>query len=81
MPWGDLPAEDREWIWNGDGKFVNLDDFFSWLEQRTYKVHVRVLLARYRSYTPCPDCGGTRLQPEALAVRLVGPTAPGADRR
>jgi excinuclease ABC subunit A len=70
LPWNELSAEDREWIWSGAGNFSNLDDFFHWLEQRTYKVHVRVLLARYRSYTPCPDCGGTRLRPEALAVRL-----------
>ncbi|HEX3532295.1 MAG TPA: excinuclease ABC subunit UvrA [Thermoanaerobaculia bacterium] len=75
-PWAELPAETREWIWSGKGSFTNLEDFFHWLEQRTYKVHVRVLLARYRSYTPCPECGGTRLQPEALAVRLEGVTLP-----
>jgi excinuclease ABC subunit A len=75
-PWAELPATAREWVWSGDGRFVNLDDFFAWLEQRTYKVHVRVLLARYRSYSPCPDCGGTRLRPEAAAVRLEGETLP-----
>jgi excinuclease ABC subunit A len=74
VPWGDLPEETREWIWNGPGKFTSLVEFFAWLEQRTYKVHVRVLLARYRSYNPCPDCGGTRLRPESLAVRLDGET-------
>jgi excinuclease ABC subunit A len=76
VPWGELPEADREWIWSGDGKFTNLEEFFAWLEQRTYKVHVRVLLARYRSYNTCPDCGGTRLQPEALAVHLEGLTLP-----
>jgi excinuclease ABC subunit A len=76
VPWMDLPAEAREWVWSGKGSFVNLEDFFKWLEHRTYKVHVRVLLARYRSYTPCHDCGGTRLQPEALAVRLEDRTLP-----
>jgi excinuclease ABC subunit A len=76
IPWQDLPAADREWIWSGSGRFTNISAFFSWLEQRTYKVHVRVLLARYRSYTPCPDCGGTRLRPEALAVRLFGRSLP-----
>ena len=45
------------------GEFTNLEEFFRWLETRTYKVHVRVLLARYRAYNPCPDCGGTRLRP------------------
>src|SRR5215208_3325125 len=76
VPWMDLAEADREWIWSGAGNFSNLEDFFQWLEQRTYKVHVRVLLARYRSYNPCPDCGGTRLQPEALAVTLEGRTLP-----
>jgi len=76
LPWAELTAAAREWVWSGGGRFVNLDDFFAWLEQRTYKVHVRVLLARYRSYTPCPDCGGARLRPEALAVRLDGETLP-----
>ncbi|HSK79803.1 MAG TPA: excinuclease ABC subunit UvrA [Thermoanaerobaculia bacterium] len=76
VPWMDLPEEDREWIWSGAGKFVNLLEFFEWLEQRTYKVHVRVLLARYRSYTECPECRGTRLKPEAVAVRLEGKNLP-----
>ncbi len=76
VPWQDLPEEDREWVWSGrsaDGvKFTSLDRFFQWLERKTYKVHVRVLLARYRAYNPCPRCGGARLQPEALAVHLEG---------
>jgi excinuclease ABC subunit A len=76
VPWGDLPAEARDWAWSGPGSFTHLDAFFHWLEQRTYKVHVRVLLARYRSYNRCPSCGGTRLQPEALAVTLAGETLP-----
>jgi excinuclease ABC subunit A len=75
-PWAELPAAAHEWVWSGEGRFVSLDDFFAWLEQRTYKVHVRVLLARYRSYTPCPECGGTRLRPEAVAVRLDGENLP-----
>jgi excinuclease ABC subunit A len=76
VPWADLPAKDREWIWSGPGNPASLDSFFSWLEARTYKVHVRVLLARYRAYNLCPECLGTRLQPEALAVRLEGHTLP-----
>ena len=76
VPWEELPEAAREWVWNGKGDFVNLAGFFAWLEQRTYKVHVRVLLARYRSYTPCPACGGNRLRPEAVAVRLDGETLP-----
>ncbi|HRC84883.1 MAG TPA: excinuclease ABC subunit UvrA, partial [Thermoanaerobaculia bacterium] len=72
VPWEELPEEAREWVWSGTGSFVSLDQFFAWLESRTYKVHVRVLLARYRAYNPCTTCGGTRLKPEALAVRLGG---------
>jgi excinuclease ABC subunit A len=76
VPWRDLTEAQRRWIWSGEGDFVNLDDFFAWLEGRTYKVHVRVLLARYRAYNPCPDCGGTRLKPEARAVTVEGRTLP-----
>jgi excinuclease ABC subunit A len=76
VPWADLPEKDREWIWSGANNPCSLDDFFEWLEQRTYKVHVRVLLARYRAYNPCPECEGTRLRPEALAVRLEGKSLP-----
>jgi excinuclease ABC subunit A len=77
-PWAELAAEDREWVWSGrEGggvAFTSLERFFRWLEKRVYKVHVRVLLARYRAYNPCPACGGARLVPEALGVRLEGRT-------
>lgn len=56
----------------GRERFFGLNGFFAWLERKRYKTHVRVLLARYRGYTPCPDCGGARLRPEALAVRFAG---------
>ncbi len=76
VPWGELPEAARDWVWRGKGRFVNLEAFFRWLESRTYKVHVRVLLARYRAYNPCPDCGGGRLNREALAVRWEERTLP-----
>ncbi|MGQ5491153.1 hypothetical protein ACUH78_20145, partial [Thauera sp. ZXT1-4] len=44
--------------------------FFEWLETKSYKMHIRVLLSKYRSYTPCGDCGGARLRPESLLWRL-----------
>jgi excinuclease ABC subunit A len=44
--------------------------YFRWLESKAYKMHVRVLLSRYRAYTPCPDCQGKRFQPEALLYRV-----------
>jgi len=63
----------REWptAWYG------LKGFFRWLESKTYKMHVRVFLSRYRTYNPCPDCGSTRLQPEALCWKWHGHTLPG----
>ncbi len=81
IAWRDLPEEAREVVWSGQGDFVNLEDFFAWLERRSYKVHVRVLLARYRAYDPCPDCDGTRLQPEARWILLEGESLPDLARR
>ncbi|MDX1630485.1 MAG: excinuclease ABC subunit UvrA [Thermoanaerobaculia bacterium] len=76
VPWEELPEEDREWIWEGGRGFKGIQPFFDRLERKKYKMHVRVLLSRYRSYDRCPDCGGARLQPEALAVTLRGETLP-----
>src|SRR5438309_2050760 len=58
--------EEHEWprAWYG------VKGYFRWLESRAYKMHVRVMLSRYRSYTTCPDCGGQRFQPEALLYRV-----------
>lgn len=52
--------------------FGGLDGFFAWLERKKYKMHIRVLLSRYRSYRTCPECDGQRLRPEALSYRLGG---------
>ncbi len=52
--------------------FGGLDGFFRWLERRKYKMHLRVFLARWRSYYPCQACGGARLRPEALATHVGG---------
>ena len=78
-PWRELTDAQREWVWEGDappgagiddvwdGKvWGGLNGFFRWLESRAYKMHVRVLLSRYREYTVCPECHGARLRPEAL---------------
>ncbi len=48
--------------------------FFKEVETKKYKVHVRVFMSRYRGYTTCPDCGGSRLRPEALYIRVGGQT-------
>jgi excinuclease ABC subunit A len=76
VPWRELPTEVRDWIWSGKGPFTNLDRFFAWVEKRSYRVHMRVLLARFRAYDPCPVCRGMRLRPEALSVTVQGRTLP-----
>jgi excinuclease ABC subunit A len=70
LPYSQLPQEAKDWIYEGDRESPGIKGFFEWLENRRYKTHVRILLARYRSYRPCPDCRGARLKPEALAVRI-----------
>ena len=65
-----LSAHEREVLFRGRGEFYGIHGFFEWLETKRYKIHVRVLLARYRAYTLCPDCRGARLSPSALAVRF-----------
>jgi excinuclease ABC subunit A len=75
VPWRDLTPEQRQWVIEGEGGWeakvwYGVRRFFDWLESRSYKMHVRVLLSKYRSYTPCPDCRGARLKDDALLWRL-----------
>jgi excinuclease ABC subunit A len=72
VPYRDLPLEHRRMIEQGDHGFYGIRGFFKWLEGKTYKVQVRVFLARYRAYRPCATCGGAKLKPESLAVRVRG---------
>ncbi len=74
VPWQDLDDATREWVWRGDADrdFLSIARFFDWLERRNYKMHVRVLLARYRAYEQCERCGGRRLRPESLRVKVKG---------
>ncbi len=82
VPWIALTAEQRAAIVAGEkgsvraGKFYGIRGWFKWQESRTYKMHVRVLLARYRAYVPCPMCEGTRLRAEARAWKLQGWSLP-----
>ncbi len=82
MPFCDLSETEQRLVFEGDRK-TKLDgirQYFNYLETRKYKVHVRVLLSRYRGYTRCPDCNGSRLRPEALNVRINGLTIADAAR-
>jgi excinuclease ABC subunit A len=80
-PWRDLTHEEKRWVLEGEphwkswrsswpGTWYGVARFFEWLETKAYKMHVRVLLSRYRAYTMCAACGGARLKTEALAWRL-----------
>ena len=82
VPFEELPKADQDFVINGEKRSDEGDDdydddrwygvrgFFRWLESNTYKMHVRVLLSRYRAYTTCPSCKGGRFQPEALNFKI-----------
>lgn len=70
-PYKDLPPEHRRLIFEGNGNFYGIKDFFEDLEYRKYKLHVRVFLSRYRTQKTCPLCGGKRLKKEALVFKLM----------
>ncbi|MBO9332546.1 excinuclease ABC subunit A [Achromobacter xylosoxidans] len=81
VPWKKMSEEHKRWVlygapdWKGGNdawkhQWYGVQRFFDWLETRAYKMHVRVLLSKYRSYTPCPTCNGARLKPDALLWRL-----------
>jgi excinuclease ABC subunit A len=70
VPIDQLSPEEMKILCEGKGKWYGIKGFFDWLESKKYKIHVRVKLAKYRSYTPCPECGGTRLKAAALNVRF-----------
>jgi len=74
VPWRQLSAEQRRLVLEGDPEndFGGVKGFFQWLERKKYKLYVRVFLSRYRGYATCPECGGSRLRPEARAVRVAG---------
>ncbi len=74
VAWRHLTADQRKLILEGDPEndFDGVKGFFTWLERKKYKLHVRVFLSRYRGYATCPECSGTRLRAEARAVRVAG---------
>jgi excinuclease ABC subunit A len=78
-PWYKLTAEQKAWVINGapnyregnwNKQWYGIRRFFQYLESKAYKMHIRVLLSKYRSYTPCEACGGARLKTESLLWRL-----------
>jgi excinuclease ABC subunit A len=71
-PWRELTPEQQAFVLDGNGAFLGVHGFFAYLERKKYKLHVRVMLSKYRGYALCPECKGTRLRAEARAVRLNG---------
>ncbi len=71
-PLEELPEKTRRIIWEGEGRFPGVKGFFEYLSTKKYKMHVRVFISRYRTYTRCPDCEGGRLRPEARNVYVGG---------
>jgi excinuclease ABC subunit A len=72
VPWSDLPEDAREKIINGHGRFPGILGFFDYLEQKKYKMHVRIFISRYRGYATCLACHGDRLRREARDVLIGG---------
>ncbi len=77
VPWKFLAPEHKAWVINGQEKYKRWDEhwfgikrFFDYLESKAYKMHIRVLLSKYRAYTPCTVCGGERLKGDALLWRV-----------
>ncbi|MDN5539515.1 excinuclease ABC subunit UvrA, partial [Comamonas sp.] len=81
--WSKLTREQKDWViegspnWNGKWSqtWYGIRRFFEYLESKAYKMHIRVLLSKYRSYTECPSCGGARLKTESLLWRIGGKQA------
>ncbi len=72
VPYRALSPEHKDLIHAGDDKFRGIKRFFDYLETKKYKLYVRVFLSRYRGYTSCRSCRGTRLRAEARAVKIAG---------
>ncbi|HYG55134.1 MAG TPA: excinuclease ABC subunit UvrA [Burkholderiales bacterium] len=81
VPWKDLSDKEKAWVLEGEPEWVSwrkswpgtwygVRVFFKWLESKAYKMHIRVLLSKYRAYTECASCHGTRLKPDSLLWRI-----------
>lgn len=72
VPYSKLKKKHLKLIQHGvpERDFGGLDGFFAWLDRKKYKMHIRIFASRFRSYRPCPDCGGRRFKPETLAYTV-----------
>jgi excinuclease ABC subunit A len=71
VPWREMSEAAREIVLRGKGSFEGVHGFFAAMERKKYKLHVRVMLSKYRGYAECPECRGQRLRAEARAVRIA----------
>ena len=71
-PWYELSEEQKQLVWDGNEHFTGLNEFFSMLEEKSYKIQNRVMLSRYRGKTKCSLCKGKRLREEATYVKING---------
>jgi len=71
-PYYSLTEEQKDFLWHGNGTWEGIDGFFKWVESQSYKIQYRVMLARYRGRTICPECRGHRLRKDASYVKVAG---------
>src|SRR5262249_44847691 len=74
VPWCDLDQQHRRMVEDGFGEFTGIRGWFDYLSRKRYKMHYRILLARYRGYATCPSCHGTRLRASARSYWVGGRT-------
>ena len=71
-PYSSLTRDQLDFLWKGEGKWYGIDGFFKWVDEQQYKIQYRVMKARYRGKSTCPDCGGGRLRKDAEYVKVGG---------
>ena len=73
-PYFNLTQEEKDVLWHGAGEWHGIDGFFEWMESQRHKIQYRVMYARFRAKTTCPECRGSRLRRDALYVKVAGRT-------
>ncbi|MCH5219719.1 MAG: excinuclease ABC subunit UvrA [Muribaculaceae bacterium] len=71
-PYKNLTDEEKHLLWHGNAEFPGIYGFFRWIETQQHKIQYRIMLARYRGKTVCPECHGARLRKEASYVKVAG---------
>lgn len=71
-PYADLTEEQKRFLWEGNSAWCGINGFFNWVDDNQYKIQYRVLKARYRGKTTCPECHGARLRKDAGYVKVAG---------